>query len=211
LRSWRKKKFHAKTQSSQRESSRFDHIRLKDYISRSRMKLISETTGLEKLKEIQKEFAEEIRAGYEHKARSCLVCKTPGACCLDEHFVNVRISRLEAVAINRVIASLPRDKQRLVERRISATIEKYKLDEAIDVATTYSCPLFESGVGCLVHDKAKPLPCIAHACYENEKDLPPDELLDEREIAVEKLNQKVYGKREPWLPLPVAISQKRLR
>ncbi len=171
------------------------------------MKLISETTGLEKLSEIQKEFVEEIRAGYEHMAKPCQACKTPGACCLDEHFVNVRISRLEATAINGVIATLPDEQQQFVERRISHTIERYKLDEAVDIATTYSCPLFESGVGCLVHDKAKPLPCIAHACYGREKDLPPDELLDEREMAVEKLNQKVYGKSEPWLPLPVAISQ----
>lgn len=169
------------------------------------MKLLSETTGLEKLSEIQRKFAEEIRAGYEHKAKPCRACKTPGACCLDEHFVNVRISKLEAVAINNVITSLPYEKQQTVEQRISATIEKYQLDEAIDPATTYSCPLFESGIGCLVHDKAKPLPCIAHACYENEKDLPPDVLLDEREMAVEKLNQKVYGKSEPWLPLPAAI------
>lgn len=175
------------------------------------MKLISETTGLEKLSEIQHGFAEEIRTGYEHTAKPCSVCATPGACCLDEHFVNVRISRLEAVAINDVIAVLPENKYQVVERRISATIEKYKLDDAVDLATTYSCPLFESGVGCLVHDKAKPLPCIAHACYENEKDLPPDELLDEREIAVEKLNKQVYGKNEPWLPLPVAIRQNRQR
>lgn len=174
------------------------------------MKLIAETKGLARLRQIQKEFAEEIRAGYEHKARSCRACKTPGACCLDEHFVNVRISRLEAVAINGVLETLPVERQQAVERRVRSAIERYKLDEAIDVATTYSCPLFESGLGCLVHDKAKPLPCIAHACYENEKDLPPDELLDEREIAVEKLNQKVYGKSEPWLPLPVAIRQDRI-
>lgn len=169
------------------------------------MKLISEATGLEKLGKIQRNFADEIRANYEHKAKPCSICKTPGACCLDEHFVNVRISRLEAVAINSVIARLPIDMQQTVVRRITKTIERYKLDDAADPATTYSCPLFESGIGCLVHDKAKPLPCIAHACYENEKDLPPDELLDEREIAVEKLNQKVYGKNEPWLPLPVAV------
>jgi hypothetical protein len=175
------------------------------------MKLISETKGLARLRQIQKEFAEEIRAGYEHKARSCAVCTTPGACCLDEHFVNVRISRLEAVAINGVLEKLPVERQQAVEHRVRSVIERYKLDEAIDQAATYSCPLFESGVGCLVHDKAKPLPCIAHACYENEKDLPPDELLDEREIAVEKLNKQVYGKSEPWLPLPVAVLQNRIR
>lgn len=169
------------------------------------MKLISETVALEKLSEIQKRFAADVRAGYEHKAKSCSVCTTPGACCLDEHFVNVRISRLEATAINSVISKLPSEKQQALAESISATIARYKLDEAVDLATTYSCPLFENGVGCLVHDKAKPLPCIAHACYENEKDLPPDELLDEREIAVEKLNKQVYGKTELWLPLPVAI------
>lgn len=174
------------------------------------MKIISEKAAIERLSAIQKNFAAEIRAGYEHRAKSCSVCKTPGACCLDEHFVNVRISRLEAVAINNVIAALPENKRKILAQCIEATIEKYKLDEAVDPATTYSCPLFESGVGCLVHDKAKPLPCIAHACYENEKDLPPDELLDERELAVEKLNKQVYGKTESWLPLPVAISQNHL-
>lgn len=173
------------------------------------MKPVSEKSGLERLAKIQKEFADEIRAGYEHTAKPCSGCKTPGACCLDEHFVNVRISRLEAVAINDVIAAFPAERQKVVGERIAETIKRYKLDEAIDPATTYSCPLFESGIGCMVHDKAKPLPCIAHACYENEKDLPPDELLDEREIAVEKLNKQVYGKNEPWLPLPVAIRQNR--
>src|SRR5687768_7428910 len=103
------------------------------------MRLIAETKGLEKLVEIQREFASEIRSGYEHKARSCAVCTTPGACCLDEHFVNVRISRLEAVAINGVLETLPTERQQMVEHRVRSAIERYKLDEAIDVATTYSC------------------------------------------------------------------------
>ena len=71
---------------------------------------------------------------------------------------------------------------------------------------TYACPLFEKGVGCLVHNSAKPLPCIAHACYEREADLPPDELLTEREIKIAELNRKVYGRAEPPVPIPVAIA-----
>ena len=39
----------------------------------------------------------------------------------------------------------------------------------------------------LVHAEAKPLPCIHHACYENEKDLPPDELLAEHEGLVNRI------------------------
>jgi hypothetical protein len=169
------------------------------------MKLISQTTAIERLGAIREEFRELVRESFEHRAVPCSICKTPGACCLDEHFVNVRISRLEAAAIAGVINSLEAGRRDAVFRRLDHAIEKYKLDDAIDPATTYACPLFERGTGCLVHTTAKPLPCIAHACYEKEHDLPPDDLLTEREAAIEKLDQRTYGKCGSLLPLPVAV------
>jgi hypothetical protein len=170
-------------------------------------KLISETQGIEMLAALRDDFEREIREGYEHRAQPCSTCQTPGACCLDEHFVNVRITRLDAAAIRRRLGELPVELQRKVEERTEAVIEEYGLDRPDEYgAKTYSCPLFEKGIGCLVHDHAKPLPCINHACYDRREDLPPDELLDEREIEIEKLNQKAYG--ETWLvPIPIAIRQ----
>ena len=67
------------------------------------MRLISEKQGLEKLRRLKDDFAVRIRLDFENKAKSCMTCETPGACCLDAHFVNVRISRLEAAAIRNAI------------------------------------------------------------------------------------------------------------
>src|SRR5262245_36024751 len=118
------------------------------------MKVLSETRALEKLHELKSEFAEHIREDYEHRAKSCVTCKTPGACCLDAHFVNVRITRLEAVAIRRVIDELLDPDE--VMARAEETIEKFGLENGFDF---YACPLFEKGIGCLVHERGKPLPC----------------------------------------------------
>ena len=140
------------------------------------------------------------------KAKSCITCETPGACCLDAHFVNVRISQLEAKAIGEVLNDLPKERRDLVYGRVDQTIEQFGLAAGED--NTYACPLFEKGTGCLVHSQAKPLPCIQHACYENEKDLPPDELLAEQEGQVDVLNRKVYGRAASLIPLPLAISRR---
>ena len=170
------------------------------------MKLLSETNALKKLHGVKTEFANRIRNGYEHRAKSCGTCETRGACCLDAHFVNVHITRLEAAAIRRTISSLGVDQQQKVSRRIDETIVKYDLSSEGDTfSKTYACPLFEKGIGCLVHHEGKPLPCIAHACYENKEDLPPDGLVAEHEGLVEKLNELTYRKCAKWLPLPVAI------
>ena len=170
------------------------------------MRFHSESKALQGLARVRNEFAKQIRTRYEHRAQPCASCKTPGACCLDEHFVNVRITRLEATAIKRRLAELPEELQLRVSARTEEAIERYGLDrQDVYGAKTYSCPLFEKGIGCLVHDHAKPLPCIAHACYENKEDLPPDNLLTEREIEVDRLNESVYPKPTAWLPLPVAI------
>lgn len=160
------------------------------------MKPLSESRAIELLTEIREVFREEIARDFEHRAKPCSVCETPGACCVDEHFVNVRISRLEAAAIRKAVAELSR------ERRvgIAARLDKISAD-----AEFYACPLYQSGVGCLVHDTAKPLPCIAHACYERQEDLPPDELLSDRELEIDQLNRRVYGRSEPLMPIHAAL------
>ena len=71
------------------------------------MRFYSEKTALEHLAEVRRQFADQIRNGFEHAAKDCQTCETKGACCLDAHFVNVRITRLEAVAIVREIERLP--------------------------------------------------------------------------------------------------------
>jgi hypothetical protein len=172
------------------------------------MKTLSESAGLEKLGEIRERFRRRISDGYEHNALSCVECSTPGACCLDAHFVNVRISRLEAVAIKRKLKSFPNEKYAAIAERMDGAVSDFRLDADPDAGLkTYACPLYERGSGCLVHDGGKPLPCIHHACYERENDLPPDELLSDAELAVERVNRRVYGRSLPLLPLPVAIKR----
>ena len=167
--------------------------------------------AIERLRDVRNEFADRIRSSFEDKAKPCSICEKPGSCCLDEHFVNVRISRLEASAIRRRLDELDGEVRRKVDARINESIKKYRLDETgASSNRTYSCPLFERSVGCLVHTKAKPLPCIAHACYESGEDLPPDELLAEAETAVASLNRRAYGKALPLQPIPVAIARKTL-
>jgi len=170
------------------------------------MRFISEKTALERLAEIRSRFAERIRHDFEHAAKDCLTCETKGACCLDAHFVNIRLTRLEAVAIVREIEQLPAEKQASIRRKILDTVERFGLENAAeDNQQTYACPLFERDTGCLVHHTAKPLPCIAHACYERKEDLPPDELLQEREVRVFELSRRTYGSGALPRSLPVAL------
>lgn len=174
------------------------------------MKLLSEKKALEKLRQVMSDFQNLTQGGFEFIAKSCLTCETKGACCLDVHFVNVHITRLEAKAINSVLSVMPKPKQEEIYRRIERTIAKYGLSAEDDTfGQTFACPLFERAVGCLVHKEGKPLPCIQHACYERKEDLPPDELLSEQEGRVEKLNKLTYGTPPKWLPLPIAISDHR--
>ena len=166
------------------------------------MKIASETHALEKLHQLKSDFAARIRTEYEHRAKSCATCETPGACCLDAHFVNVQITRLEAVAIRRVLDDLPnRD---AVMARVERAIDRFDLTS--EGKEFYACPLFEKGVGCLVHERGKPIPCISHACYENKEDLAPDHLVMDQECLVEELNERTYRTPTTWLPLPVALS-----
>ena len=173
------------------------------------MRPIGRQRAFEKLAAIRSDFRSEIAAKYEHRAKSCLSCETPGACCLDAHFVNVRITQLEAEAIARVLDELPTDMIEAVRKRTADSIKIYKLDEVLKTETaTYACPLFEKGIGCLVHETAKPLPCIAHACYDSQDDLPPDDLLDEAESAIYHLNVRTYRQFSQPLPIPLAVSTK---
>lgn len=171
------------------------------------MKVFPKKVGLEKLRSIKDAFRDQIVEGYEFRAKSCSTCETPGACCLDAHFVNVHVSRLEAVEIRDTLDRLPRDLRSRVESRVENAIENYNLsDEGDTFLRTYACPLFEPGIGCLVHD-VKPAACIAHACYEREEDLPPDSLLDEVELKIDRLNDLTFGTNHRWLPIPVALNR----
>lgn len=170
------------------------------------MKVLSEKQALARLSKLRAEFALSIRKGYEHKAASCLTCTTPGACCLDAHFVNVHVSRLEAAAIRNRIESLPEPGRTKVFERIDRAIEEYGLSAEGDTfAQKFACPLYEKGVGCLVHEGGKPAACTVHACYENPADLPPDELQIAQEQKIDDLNARTYGRRDQWLPIPLAI------
>jgi hypothetical protein len=168
------------------------------------MKTLTETKALQDLQKLKSEFQNFIKENYEPNAQNCETCPTKGACCLDAHFVNVHITKLEAVAIGKTLAKLDAKKRREIYRRISETVDRYALRADGDsFAKTYACPLYEKSVGCLVHYEGKPAPCISHACYENEADLPPDNLQTEIENQIERLNKRVYGGVWNYLPLPV--------
>src|SRR5205085_1631048 len=122
-------------------------------------------------------FQTHVKLNFEHRALGCRACPTPGVCCTDAHFVNVNITRLEAVAIRETIARTPRlteDERRAVYSRARAAVARYGLTASGDTfERTFACPLFVRGVGCLVHRRAKPAPCIQHACYKDWADVPP--------------------------------------
>ncbi len=174
------------------------------------MKFLSQQKALERLAGLKTEFKEEIARTFEHRAKSCLTCETQGDCCLDAHFVNVHISRLEAVAINNALNDLSADERGPIYARIRESIEHYGLESGdSEFSKTYACPMFEKGVGCIIHNIGKPVPCIAHACYENHKDLPPDELQHRQEQLIDDLNFRTFGRPQPDLPLPVALARYR--
>ncbi|MBA3335301.1 MAG: hypothetical protein WKF90_14190 [Pyrinomonadaceae bacterium] len=171
------------------------------------MKMLTETKALNKLRTLKTTYQNLIKTNYEPKAENCEICPTKGACCLDAHFVNVHITRLEAVAVRETLHKLDEEKQKEIYRRAEETIEKYNLKMDGDTfLQTFACPLFEKGVGCLIHREAKPAPCISHACYENQADLPPEILQEQTEKRIENMNKRTYGNAWSWLPLPVWMS-----
>ncbi len=170
------------------------------------MKTLSEKQALLKLRKLKNDFRDEVKQKYEHRAKSCETCETKGACCLDAHFVNVHITRLEAVLINEEIGKFSPEKQNEISKRIVETIKKYDLNSDGDTfQKTFACPLFEKNVGCTIH-AVKPIPCIAHACYERQEDLPPDELQTEAATKIERLNGQTYKQFAQWLPLPILLN-----
>lgn len=169
------------------------------------MKFISEKTALEKLEKLSADFRRHIKNEFEYKAKDCSVCQTPGSCCKDEHFVNVQISKLEAVHIFNEIEKLPIVTRTAINERIRNTADDLKKNPENE---TFACPLYENNIGCIIHDAVKPVPCVQHACYENREDLPPDEIQFEQERAIARLNRSVYGKDLATLPLPLALANK---
>ena len=170
------------------------------------MRRLSEPEALALLQRSKAAYRSHIKLHYEPAAKDCKTCPTQGICCTDEHFVNVHITRLEAVAIRETLVRTPRlseQERRAVYQRAHETVARYNLHTGGDTyKQTYSCPLFQPGVGCLVHQRAKPAPCIQHACYENWEDVPPTELQWRAEHRVEHLNEQVYGTAWAWLPTP---------
>ncbi|MCO6512654.1 MAG: hypothetical protein J5I65_17870 [Aridibacter famidurans] len=166
------------------------------------MKVLSLSRALLATDRIRERFRSKITKEFEVLAKDCATCEVRGSCCTDEHFVNVRVTRLEAEAINRAMEKLtPETRARVLERNYSST---QRLSETRGF---YSCPLYEKDSGCLVHNEAKPLPCIHHACYERREDLPPDAMLQEAEADVVRLNALVYGNAWSSEPIPIAISR----
>src|SRR3712207_202014 len=115
------------------------------------MKKLSEASALARLQREKAAFQSHIKLNYERAARDCRACPTPGVCCTDAHFVNVQITRLEAVAMRETLRRTPRltdEARRAVYRRAGETVVRYGLSTSGDpAAQTYSCPLFEPGVG----------------------------------------------------------------
>jgi hypothetical protein len=164
------------------------------------MKDISEPKALVQLRRAKQGFAEYINRNYAFKAKDCRACST--VCCADADFVNVNITRLEAEAIWRALKNSSRvtpEKFAEIFARARVAIEKYHLASYGDTfQQTYSCPLFEPGIGCLVHWKAKPSPCIQHGCYDDWHDLPDTAEFSRVERRVEQLNERVYGSEQDW-------------
>jgi hypothetical protein len=170
----------------------------------------SESEALAVLQRLKTSYQNGIRRSYEQAAEDCGTCDTPGACCVDAHFVNVHITRLEAVAVRETIERTPRlseKEKRAVYVRAAEAVRRYGLRATGDTfAQTFACPLYVPSLGCLVHRRAKPAPCIQHACYKNWEDLPPHSLQTRAEHRVEELNSEVYGAAWDWLPLPLWLT-----
>ena len=171
------------------------------------MNSLTELEALARLQRGKASYQTHIKLAYEHAAADCRTCPTRGVCCTDAHFVNVHITRLEAVAIRETLERTPRltlKAKRAVYSRAREAVAVYDLRATGETfAQTYACPLYEPQTGCLVHRRAKPAPCIQHACYDNWEDLPPQFLQSRAEHRIEQLNTAVYGAAWAWLPTPL--------
>jgi hypothetical protein len=168
---------------------------------------LAEGEALAHLQRAKALYQTHIKLNYEHAAAACRTCPARGVCCTDAHFVNVHITRLEAVAIRETLERTPRltdEAKRAVYVRAREAVVHYSLRAAGETfAQAYACPLYDATMGCLVHRRAKPAPCIQHACYENWEDLPPQSLQSRTEHRIEQLNTAVYGAAWAWLPTPL--------
>lgn len=157
-----------------------------------------EAKALVQLRRAKQGFSDYIAKNYAAKAKDCRTCST--ICCQDSDFVNINITRLEALAIWQTLKNSSRvSKEKFIEilERTRQTVHKYKLSAIGDTfSQTYSCPLFEPNIGCLVHWKAKPAPCIQHGCYDDWRDLPDTKEFARVEKRVEQLTDRVYGDQE---------------
>ncbi|KAF0242987.1 MAG: hypothetical protein FD167_3817 [bacterium] len=171
------------------------------------MHKMPENKALVQLRRVKQGFSDYIQQNYAAKAKDCRTCTM--VCCLDSEFVNVNITRLEAVAIWHTLKNSSRvnpEKFQEIIERTRKTINKYQLKTEGDTfGQTYGCPLFEKGVGCLVHWKAKPAPCVQHGCYDDWHDLPDTKEFARVERKVEQLNSRVYQDQEPqnYATIPV--------
>jgi hypothetical protein len=169
-----------------------------------------EAAALAQLQRVKSSYRSFIKLNYEHAATDCRTCPVRGVCCTDAHFVNVHITRLEAVAIRETLARTSRlddAARRAVYQRAREAVRHFNLSAAGETFNqTFSCPLYEPTVGCLVHQRAKPAPCIQHACYENWEDLPPMSLQTRAEHRIEQLNREIYGAAWAWLPVPLWLT-----
>ena len=174
------------------------------------MNSLEEGEALARLQRVKSSYQTHIKLNYEHAATACRTCPVRGSCCTDEHFVNVHITRLEAVAIRETLRRSPRlteEAERAVYRRAHEAVKRYDLRASGSTfAQTFACPLYDRQAGCLVHARAKPAPCIQHACYDRWEDLPPVSLETRAEHRIEQLNTAVYGARWAWLPTPLWLS-----
>src|SRR5436305_8314173 len=120
----------------------------------------SEREALAQLQRVKASYQSFIKLNYEQRAEDCRTCPTRGVCCTDAHFVNVHITRLEAVAIRETLARTPRLSdagRRAVYERAAEAVRRFNLSASGDTfGQTFSCPLYEPTVGCLVHQRAKP-------------------------------------------------------
>src|ERR687893_1122930 len=110
------------------------------------MRRLTEAEALARLQRGKAAFQTHVKLNFEHRARDCRACPTPGVCCTDAHFVNVHITRLEAVAVRETLERTPRlkeEERRAVYARARAAVARYGLRAGGDTfAQTFSCPLF---------------------------------------------------------------------
>ncbi|HEX8098070.1 MAG TPA: hypothetical protein VF507_08540, partial [Pyrinomonadaceae bacterium] len=94
------------------------------------MSCTSEREALARLQRVKASYQTFVKLNYEHAAEDCRTCNTPGVCCTDAHFVNVHITRLEAVAVRETLARSPRlteSHRRAVYERAREAVERYGL------------------------------------------------------------------------------------